>query len=650
MLAPTSFPLARTTSTGSTITTTTLFPEWAEEADIRDWAFVGNTDRLPYSKIPIHLRSLGTFSFDDATRVLTFNFNDTVPALQTRTITLPNYLTAADVADFDIHDSVADEGSVQNPDRFIFSNENVAGDPTQYTRADDLADYVLNQIVEADLPPSIARDAEIEAWALTANASTDIPNSKINSVVTNLPSITFNTSTNVLRVNASLTSGLTGTTDVTLPDWITAAQIPTNLSGISNFTYNEGLRRLSFQTDSSDGTSLAHQVTFPEWATLDNIFDWAEEGNTDDIPEDKIPSLPTGKIISIREYVEDRAANLIQDGDNITWVYDDAANTLTPDVTMNLADITQIIRDVITPLGPGLTESFTVGLNRLNIGLDIDTIIQVGSNMTKSVTNGVITLNATGTGGAGINVEDAVDGVAAALTGGSKITVNYDDPNDEITIDTSALNAAEVNSRIDARLPTVTSFEASDENGIVRRIWTSERVGQRANISAQAHIVGVVSPIDVADPTTNTDIFAASKRSVAQAIADNMGTGGMADGIVNTLDLSRSGRNITATLGRTIGADLTDTVQLPEDENRFADSLGVLVTGQTLTVTIGRTAPLPDLVDTATLPTGGGGGPPVTVAWRSSKTVGDQWWDTTLYIAHIRASWRSVHLDSSTSH
>ena len=87
-----------------------------------------------------------------------------------------------------------------------------------------------------------------------------------------------------------------------------------------------------------------------------------------------------------------------------------------------------------------------------------------------------------------------------------------------------------------------------------------------------------------------------------------MGTGGMADGIVNSLDLSRSGRDLTVTLGRSIGADLTDTVQLPEDENRFADSLGVLVTGQTLTVTIGRTAPLPDLVDTATLPTGGMGG------------------------------------------
>ena len=134
-------------------------------------------------------------------------------------------------SDFDIHDSVADTASVQDPDRFIFSNENVAGDPTQYTRADDLADYVLDKIVANDIPPSIARDAEIEAWALIVNSSTDIPSSKL----------------------------------------------PLNVSGISNFAYSTALRRLSFQTDFSDSTSLAHQVTFPEWATLADIADWAEE-------------------------------------------------------------------------------------------------------------------------------------------------------------------------------------------------------------------------------------------------------------------------------------------------------------------------------------------------------------------------------------
>ena len=561
------FSIARTTSAGSTVTTTTTFPEWAEEADLYDWAFTGNADRLPYSKIPIHLRSLGTFSFDANTRQITFNFNDTTPTLQTRIITLPDYLTAADVTSFDIHDGVADTAPVQDPDRFIFSNENVAGDPTQYIRADGLSDYVLGNIAPVHIPDSIARDADIEAWALVANPATLIPYQKISNVVRSIGALNFNATSRSLSINLQRSSGANEAVSAILPDWIEA------------------------------GT----------------ISDWAETANTDTIPEAKIPSLPTGKIFGLTEFVDDRVGNqLIQHGDNLVWTYDDAAGQLTGNVSTNLDDVTQIIRDVVNPLGPGLTESFVPSTNRLNIGLDIDTIIQVGSNMTKSVVAGVMTLNATAMGGGGINAEDAVDAVAAALTGGSKISVSYDDPNNEIEISTTALNASEVNTRIDTRvgtlLPTVTAGEASIDDGDERRIWTSRRVRQAANLSAQTHIVGVASPIDVADPTTNTDVFAASKRSVAQAIADNMGTGGMADGIVNSLDLSRSGRDLTVTLGRSIGADLTETVQLPADENRFADSLGVLVTGQTLTVTIGRTAPLPDLVDTATLPTGGGGG------------------------------------------
>ena len=67
-------------------------------------------------------------------------------------------------------------------------------------------------------------------------------------------------------------------------------------------------------------------ATLPDWIEAGTISDWAETANTDTLPEAKIPSLPTGKIISIREYVEDRAANLIQDpATTLSWDYDDAA-------------------------------------------------------------------------------------------------------------------------------------------------------------------------------------------------------------------------------------------------------------------------------------------------------------------------------------
>ena len=123
------FSLARTTSVGSTITTTTTFPEWAEEADLYDWAFIGNTDRLPYSEdsaapaVAWYLRIRRGHARPDVQL-----FQNTTPAQQTRTITLPDYLTAADVVSFDIHDDVGTASPIQAPDRIPFSDENVAGE------------------------------------------------------------------------------------------------------------------------------------------------------------------------------------------------------------------------------------------------------------------------------------------------------------------------------------------------------------------------------------------------------------------------------------------------------------------------------------------------------------------------------------------
>ena len=133
-------------------------------------------------------------------------------------------------------------------------------------------------------PPSISRTPSHGTLRLrlgrsVANAATLVPYAKLSNVVRSIGSLTFNATSRALAINLQRSGGANEAVSATLPDWI------------------------------EDGT----------------ISDWAETANTDDIPEDKIPSLPTGKIIGIREYVEDRAANLIQNGDNIVWDYDDAA-------------------------------------------------------------------------------------------------------------------------------------------------------------------------------------------------------------------------------------------------------------------------------------------------------------------------------------
>ena len=89
--------------------------------------------------------------------------------------------------------------------------------------------------------------------------------------------------------------------------------------------------------------------------------------------------------------------------------------------------------------------------------------------------------------------------------------------------------------------------------------------------------------------------------------------GGMADGVVDTVALSLSGQDLTLTLGRTNNlTDISDTITLPAgmgtDTNDYVDSVDLSLSGQELTITLGRTGSLADLSDNITLPSGGGSG------------------------------------------
>ena len=96
----------------------------------------------------------------------------------------------------------------------------MAGDPTQYTRADDLADYVLGKIAPLHIPDSIARDAEIESWALVANASTLVPYAKLSNVVRSIGSLTYNATSRALAINLQRSGGANEAVSAVLPDWI----------------------------------------------------------------------------------------------------------------------------------------------------------------------------------------------------------------------------------------------------------------------------------------------------------------------------------------------------------------------------------------------------------------------------------------------
>ena len=169
-------------------------------------------------------------------------------------------------SDFDIHDSVADTAPVQDPDRFIFSNENVAGDPTQYTRADDLADYVLNKIVARSTSHHLSHGMQrSKPWALVAQ-------------------LLYRHLSRAARSHSMYQCHQ----QLYLQHQPAAAVLPDGSSATARVSpIRSRSRNGRHWLTSRTGRRRPTPTTFPE---------------------DKIPSLPTGKIIGIREYVEDRVA------------------------------------------------------------------------------------------------------------------------------------------------------------------------------------------------------------------------------------------------------------------------------------------------------------------------------------------------------
>ena len=179
--------------TGTTDHTTILYgdsvyrvPDFLTAAGVYDWAEEGNVDRLPIDKMPSVLRTVNNFSFDTATRQLAMFFTNTVGISVGTQVILPDFLTAADVTAFDIHDVVTTPANIQAADRFIFSDESVAGDPMRYARADALVPYVLGHIADSDIPGTLTRDSEVENFALLAHPTVLVGYDKMTPVVRSL--------------------------------------------------------------------------------------------------------------------------------------------------------------------------------------------------------------------------------------------------------------------------------------------------------------------------------------------------------------------------------------------------------------------------------------------------------------------------------
>ena len=572
-------------------------PAFLTAAGVYDWAEEGNVDRLPIDKMPSVLRTVTHFTYAAASRQLGMFFTNTVGISESTQVILPDFLVAADVAVFDIHDTVTTPANIQAADRFIFSDESVADDPMRYARADALVPYVLGHIAESDIPGTLTRDNEVESFALLAHPNAVVGYDKMAPVVRGLSALIYDSPTRTVRATTTLSSGLTETT--------ATGAIPIGI-------------------------------------TLADIYDWAEEGDAAEIPAAKIPNLSTSKIQNLGEYVEDRVANnLVRPGNLLQWVYDDAAGTLTPNILTDTAGIRQVIENVIVEPVGGLTRVYNSGLHTLTLGLDLETLIQVGANMVKSYngTTGVLTIDALGGGGTtgitaaqariiaqdvvqvgggiirvegggqvalSLNNEVMLDTVAASLVTSGNITVTYQDVQNQILFSTDALNETEVDLRINTLAP---ENRLIGPGGANFQAWVKD---SSTDYDMQWLSLTSNGDLNIANPTFEDQIRAPSRNATARAIAANIGAGGDLNNYVDDITHSLVGQDLTLTLSRSGGLiDLFEVITLPSavftDTNDYVDSFDADLVGQVLTMTVGRTGALSTIVQSVTLPSGGGG-------------------------------------------
>ena len=99
----------------------------------------------------------------------------------------------------------------------------------------------------------------------------------------------------------------------------------------------------------------------------------------------------------------------------------------------------------------------------------------------------------------------------------------------------------------------------------------------------------------------NTTYSGPSVQSHYRWLGIGGGGGGTEDGIADSLAFAVSGQDVTATLGRSVGADLTASFTVPGGTDNYADSVDLSVSAGDLILTLGRTGSLADLTSTVTL-------------------------------------------------
>lgn len=201
------------------------------------------------------------------------------------------------------------------------------------------------------------------------------------------------------------------------------------------FFLNEIARALNTEDERVDDRVAALIQTTPSiiW-TYDDVAGTLS-GNVSLVPFTTSDLAEGSSLYFTNERVDDRVANLIQNGIAISWTYNDIANTFTANLQFNSVNLKittdqintiQDIDSTATPTFAGLTlnglsgyfnTSFDIVVNTLTIGLG-------GGNISTNSALGVDTLNANTTGSA--NTAFGYNALFANTTGSNNVAFGFE--------------------------------------------------------------------------------------------------------------------------------------------------------------------------------------------------------------------------------
>lgn len=284
------------------------------------------------------------------------------------------------------------------------------------------------------------------------SVSDEIIDDRVSALIQNGTGLTWtyddasNTLTGVVSLASFSTTNLSEGTNLYFTDERVDDRVSSliqNGTGIT-WTYNDASNTLTPTVTITQYTDEMAQDAVSTMIQNGTGISWSyNDGANTLTPTVSLASFNTGNLSEgsnlyfTDERVDDRVSALIQNGTGITWSYNDAANTLTPTVTITqysdamakAAAVADAINNGTTDVAPSQNAVFDALALKFDASNVIDEDDMASDDATKVPTQQSVKayVDAAVVGGGGYTDEQAQDAVGGILTNGGGITWTYND-------------------------------------------------------------------------------------------------------------------------------------------------------------------------------------------------------------------------------